>query len=75
MDPNHQYFYQVQMQMHVLRANFCDFVVWTSKDCLVLRVNRDDTYLKMELLKAEDFFKMVIMPELLGQYYTGGRKD
>lgn len=27
MDPNHQYFYQVQMQMYVLDVKFCDFVI------------------------------------------------
>ena len=29
---DHEYFYQVQAQMHVVEASYCDFMVWSPKE-------------------------------------------
>ncbi len=53
-----------------LLAQFCDFVVWAEKDCAVVRVLPDADYWTTLLKRAEEFFHIVSLPELLSYYYT-----
>ena len=41
---DHVYWDQVQGQMYLSRRKFCFFVVWTTKDVAVLKIERDDTW-------------------------------
>ena len=41
LNPNHEYFYQVQMQMAICDVKYCDFVVWTMQGIVVIRINAD----------------------------------
>ena len=38
LDPNHEYFYQVQMQMVICIVKFCGFVVWTLQGIVAIRM-------------------------------------
>ncbi len=38
---NHNYYYQVQGQLAILKVDWCDFVVWTLKDFKVERIHFD----------------------------------
>ncbi|KAK0146667.1 hypothetical protein N1851_014006 [Merluccius polli] len=60
---NHQYYTQVQTQLFVTESAYYDFVVWTLKDCVILRFG-------MHGLKAQDFFVKVALPELVVQYFS-----
>ena len=43
---NHQYFYQIQLQMKLCNASFCDFVVWSKhQGILVQRVFPDTEFI------------------------------
>ncbi|MEQ2293730.1 hypothetical protein AMECASPLE_036454, partial [Ameca splendens] len=66
----HQYYSQVQMQMFVSGSTFCDFVVWSLKDCAVVWISPNLTYWKTLLAKARDFFFKVCLPELVACHYT-----
>ena len=47
LKPNHNYFYQVQGQMHIINRKWCDFVVWTpadSSDLLIQRIEYDHKF-------------------------------
>lgn len=66
----HEYYYQVQMQMFVTNSDFCDFVVWHPSDIIVKRVLKDEPFWLEEYAKASDFFQKILLPELLGNYYT-----
>ncbi|XP_062610659.1 uncharacterized protein LOC134272440 [Saccostrea cucullata] len=38
---NHQYYDRVQGQLHITGKSLCDFMVWTPKDCAIVRINKD----------------------------------
>lgn len=66
----HSYFYQVQAQIKLCNAKFCDFVMWNENDLFVQRIMPDDEFIKSAFDKATDFFKLGILPELLGKWYS-----
>lgn len=66
----HMYYSQVQTQIFVTGSQFCDFVVWTEKDCVVVRVLPDADYWTTLLKRAQEFFHKVSLPELVSCYYT-----
>lgn len=69
----HAYYYQVQMQLFVTDKTYCDFVLWTERDCtspFVERVTPDVPFFHKELACATDFFKICIMPKLIGKYFS-----
>lgn len=66
----HRYYTQVQTQMFVTGATYCDFVVWTLKDVAVLRILPDVSFWESCLRKAQEFFHKVCLPELICGYYT-----
>ena len=41
---DHVYWDLVQGQMYLSRRKFCFFVVWTTKDVAILKIERDDTW-------------------------------
>lgn len=67
----HPYYSQVQTQIFVTESKFCDFVVWTVMDCVVVRILPDAGFWSMCLPKAQEFFLKVCLPELVAHHYTG----
>ena len=51
---SHDYYFQVQVL--VSGAEFCDFVVYTTKDMAINRVTPDNTLMKSRLLKLSIFY-------------------
>lgn len=64
------YYKQVQTQIFVADVEYCDFVLWTLKDCVVLRVAPDPLLWNALLEKAQQFFELVSLPELVTGYFT-----
>lgn len=68
---NTSYYYQVQTQMYVTGREFCDFVIWTTKDCICISVNRDNYLINNEIVpKTKDFFDKHMVPALAEKYYA-----
>ena len=67
---HHKYYYQCQLQIFVIGRSFCDFVVWTQKELHIERLTLDEALLKSALPTAKTFFKICILPELLGKWHT-----
>lgn len=67
---DHQYYTQVQTQLFVTESSYCDFVVWTLKDTVILCIAPDNAFWNARLKKAQDFFVKVALPELAVQYFT-----
>ncbi|XP_063217698.1 uncharacterized protein LOC134540509 [Bacillus rossius redtenbacheri] len=65
LNRSHNYYYQVQGQLHITRRKWCDFVVWTTKGISIERIVRDDCFWleKMES-KLLRFFNNCLLPEL-----------
>ncbi len=62
---DHSYYYQIQTQIYCTDRAYCDFVVFTNKECYIERIYRDDE-LWMEIVqKAEKLFVHAVLPELL----------
>ena len=71
---SHQYYYQVQTQMLVCNVEFADFVVCTFPNdkptFYIERIEVDSDFLANCIMKSGDFYKVGIMPELLGRWFT-----
>ena len=53
----HQYYYQIQTQLFVTQMLWCDFVVWSlSEGILVERINYDEEFSKQMVSKARTFY-------------------
>ncbi|XP_077299493.1 uncharacterized protein LOC143920488 [Arctopsyche grandis] len=62
---NHNFFYQVQGQLHITRRDYCYFVVWSSTGMIFERIEKDDTFwLKMEQ-RLENFYDQCLLPEII----------
>lgn len=70
LDKNHSYFYKVQMQIHLAELDYCDIVFWCPTKFLTLRINPDTNFWTVSKHKAILFHQEVMMPELLGKFYT-----
>nr|CAI5838509.1 unnamed protein product [Callosobruchus analis] len=67
---SHSYSYQVQLELRVTASNFCDFVVWSPKDLFIERIYPDEDFWIRNFGRAYGFYKKVVLPELLGKYFT-----
>lgn len=66
----HAYYYQVQAQMKLTGACYCDFVVWSPDEFVVLRIDPSNDFIEQAFENATTFFKTGILPELVGKWYT-----
>lgn len=60
----HPYWHQVQGQMHVAGRDECFFVVWTTKDCIVVQIQKDEAWAQ-NIPVLETFFKRHILTALM----------
>ena len=68
---DHQYFYQVQIQMIVHAVYRCEFVVWSDSGISLESIALDNTFLDEVMINITNFFfKYGILPEILGKWYT-----
>jgi len=65
-----QYYAQIQLQMDVCGASYCDFVVWTLQSLLSVRVERDAGYISDMLPKLCKVWEDCVLPELLTKSLT-----
>ena len=64
LKPSHEYFYQIQVAMHVCQLSWCDFCVWAPGFLVINRVNRDDVFLTEVLQKLNTFYFSHLLPAL-----------
>ena len=69
---NHRYYTQVQLQMYVCKVDYVDFLVWTPIDCIISRVNRNDTFISEMVKKLETVWYNHILPELVTRKLENG---
>ena len=67
---NHAYYYQVQMQLTVCQASYCDFIVWTTSLLNVERIQQDTMFFQEKLEAVQRFFVYGVLPEIIGKWYT-----
>ena len=62
---NHSYYYQVQHEMYVCNVSYCDFVVWTPIEFVVVRIKIDEEFTATIHQKCFEMWKKIILPNLL----------
>lgn len=67
---SHQYYYQIQAQLHLTHTSYCDFVVWTQKVIHVERIFPDSDFWKINVESVKAFYIKGILPELLGKHFS-----
>lgn len=68
MNQNHDWYYQVQGQLHIARKKVCLFAVWTGPDfpLKVVWVTKDDVFWQEKMLpKLVRFYNDCLIPEIL----------
>ncbi|KAJ8258033.1 hypothetical protein GJAV_G00192400 [Gymnothorax javanicus] len=62
----HNYWHQIQGNLHLTKANSCDLVVWTSLDFVILPVLKDPSWAgNIDIL--ETFYRDCFLPHILSQ--------
>ncbi|KAM7452193.1 hypothetical protein ABFA07_000377 [Porites harrisoni] len=61
---DHVYWDQVQGQMYLSLRKFCFFVVWTTKDVAILKIERDDTW-AANIPRLIKFYYDYIFPKIV----------
>ena len=64
---NHAYWYQVQLQLAISEFTHADFVVWTTQDMHIERIEGDHLFFESQLKVANEFYISGILPELLAK--------
>lgn len=75
LDHAHAYYYQVQAQIFICDVDYCDFVVCTFPEdqepsIHIERIVPDEHFWSGCTEKSLDFFKMCILPEIVGRWYS-----
>ena len=65
----HAHFYQVQAQVLVCKATYCDFVIWSESDLFIQRILPKKQFIE-EAMQSVTFFKLGIMAELVGKWFS-----
>lgn len=61
---DHQYYHQIQGQLHILNKKLCYLVIWTPNTVLILNVHKNDEWASnIEILQS--FFHKQFIPHLL----------
>lgn len=63
----HEYYYQIQLQMHVCNVTNCFFLVWTLKDMAMLRLSLDKQFLLSVIPKLKRFYFDELLPALTAE--------
>lgn len=70
MRQSHNYYFQVQLQMYVAKAEFFIFAVYTNVDLVHVTVLPDVSLIEKMLIKAKLYFCEVVLPQVLAKNFT-----
>lgn len=69
LDPNHDYYFQVQGQLFCCKKNVCDFVVYTFKDMKIISLERDEKFISEMIKKLECFYESYFKTAVLEKFF------
>jgi len=67
---SHAYYYQIQMQMAITKVSYCDFVVWSQRNYVIVTVKFDKEFYDNKMDPVKHFFVYGMLPEIIGKWYT-----
>ncbi len=68
LSKNHNYWHQVQAVMAAVGVSWAHFVLWTTKETHIVKVEMDPEWKRTCIPLLEDFY----LNELLPRFYTKG---
>lgn len=71
---NHPYYFQMQLQMFVVRAKAAFLVIYTLKDIFKILVPFSSSFMEHNIPLARLFWEHCILPELFSGYFTNKKK-
>lgn len=57
-----KYYQQIQGEIHAVDVKWCDLIVWTDVDQLILRIDRDDSWARAVLSVLENTYREHLKP-------------
>ena len=60
-----RYYTQIQMALGISQVTFCDFIVYTFKGCIIIRIPFDIMYFKDVVNKQNLFFIKYLLPAIV----------
>lgn len=73
VNESHNWYYQIQGQLHVTKTDFCFLCVWTPKDIKVEKIPRKDDFWKKQMeQKIQDFYINYVLPEIVDSRVSRG---
>ena len=63
-DHSYDYYTQIQMAMDLSNVQFCDFIVFTFKGMIIVRVPYGKNYFEILVQKLNWFYKRCMQPKL-----------
>ncbi|XP_054257576.1 uncharacterized protein LOC129005927 [Macrosteles quadrilineatus] len=71
INKKHNYFYQVQGQLHITQRKYCYFVMWTPKGMRMDVIEKDDEFWDSHMRdQLQDFYLDCLLPELVDPRQT-----
>ena len=67
---DHAYFYQVQAQILLCKIDFCDFIIYSKRDIVILRILPEHEFIKAVIADVTTLFKFAVLPEIVGKYFS-----
>lgn len=67
---SHKFYYQVQAQIFITNSDFGLFVVWSKREQISIIVHKDVSFWLRCVIKSEQYFYRIILPELLGNAFS-----
>ena len=71
---DHEYYYQVQLQLFITEKEYCDFVVWANSDWFCERIYLDNHFIFDCISKALMFYEEAVLIEVLGKWFSRPRQ-
>lgn len=66
MDVNHNFYYQIQGQLQIIKRKHCIFAIWTSLGIKLEKIMRDNTFWREKMLqRLKQFYEKCILPEIV----------
>lgn len=65
---SHEYYYQIQFQLHVVRAKICHFIVYTLKGIHCQVIEYDKQFIEALLPELHDFYMFVFCKEYCKEF-------
>ena len=69
LDNTHSYYYQVQGQLSCSGRQACDFVVFTLKDMVIVRILRDEVFIQNMIGLLKRFYEDNFRPAIPHKYF------